>query len=291
MKPTKKKAKSVLYSQNKVDFFFKNKILIVIMSGFLSVALLFGYFQHKIYTSIASFWIRNSFQSHTRTLKSEIDLKIFYPLTSPHSLGLAMIADQLKSAVNHEGIDSLGKFAKIALNYGFLAKISSKKVGFKKYMVQLTPKEPYLCMQMDVTRFVTEKGQIYGHATDRNQCPNYIVNGVFDAKEVSNIQINSDRSFVVTQEKSVIILESIELTKNLEATSFKTRNELIFDKSRGFTAYLTTPPVELVLGRAPFQIKLSRLSKIKLKNGDINIEKVELDYKEKAFIKYAKPSS
>lgn len=291
MKATKKKAKSVLYSQNKVDFFIKNKLFFVIVSSYLSSFLLFSYFQNRIYNSIVSLWKHNALRSEKDHLKPDLDLKVYYPLTSPHSLGLAMIGNQIERLMRYDGIESFDKYSKIALNYGFLDKISSKQIGLKKYIIQLTPKEPYLCIQMETTRFVTEKGHIYGQAYDRNQCPNYLVNGIFESKETSNINMSSNRSLVVSEDKSAIILEAIELKKSLQATSFQIKKDLNFDKSRGFTIYLSTPPIEVVLGRAPFQVKLTRLSKIKLQNAELHIEKIELDYKEKAFIKYAKPSS
>lgn len=291
MKSPKKRSKSVLHGQNKSDFFLNHKYFFILTCLILICFALFYCNQKKIYLSLRYPWSGLLHYSPRTASKNAVDIRIQYPAHSYHASDLSILAALLKGTLNIANIDFLGKTVKIAHNYGIVDKISVKKTGMHLYDVHLTPKVPILCVQMDSLRLTTEKGQIYGIVHDRSKCPNGIINGIFEANLSIPIRLNSDRNIIVSSEDMAIIMESIDLLKTLKANNFALKTDVNFERSRGFAIQLAVPPIEVIFGRGPFGAKSARLNRIILNKHESNIERIELDFKEKAFIKYLKPST
>lgn len=152
---------------------------------------------------------------------------------------------------------------------------------FKIY-ISLSKHRPVFKIQLDVSRFVSDDGIIYGLARG-SQLPELSGDFFPDDKIFS---FKNSNEIEISHIQRARFLEAVELINDAKQENIMLK-EIIFKKYRGYFASLTETGTVISFGRRPFRGKIKKLRKIlyKLSTRGQKASQIELDFEDKAFIK------
>lgn len=90
-----------------------------------------------------------------------------------------------------------------------------------------------------------------------------------------------------SKEEQALIREALGLNEGLTAKNIKT-SAIRYQNHRGFFVIMEPGPIEISIGRPPFDDKISRLAEVLERVDRQKVSRIELDYHGKAFIKERK---
>lgn len=158
------------------------------------------------------------------------------------------------------------------------------RTGHDQLYLYIKPRKPYLRIFTGKVRLLSETGQIYGLAL-----PNHENLPMLKGIPIENASWRSDGTLHIAKESEQLINQALELVKL--ARSFRAEIDAVsYIPYRGFSFTRASDNIEAVVGFSPFDEKLDRLLKLvgSLKKKGSHVERIELDYQGKAFIKEKK---
>ena len=191
------------------------------------------------------------------------------------------------------------------------------RVGPRRFTVHVEPRVSAACIVMDKTRFVTNYGQIYGvwdAGLPVDTCGGPLIEGIFTSSVKPSFKTDSTIELLEADKKKVdAALELAHILKSAGLAAIK----IFHTPYRGYGALLrsdrgggrgvalqteddgSSPGVvspdsdhptgtEVALGQPPFEKAVGKLQRVlrRLSRHDRFVERIELDYQGKAFIKY-----
>ena len=160
------------------------------------------------------------------------------------------------------------------------------RVGIQQLVIDFQERRPLLKVHADQLRFLSDKAQIYGEASETADGL-VSIHGLFD-DEVNPWIFADDATLKLSQSQTERLQESLELKASIDHQ--KTLADLVslrFNRFRGFTGTFGKDGLEVSFGRKPFAKKMESLQKIfdqSSKKGS-QLQRIELDYLGKAFIR------
>lgn len=159
------------------------------------------------------------------------------------------------------------------------------QTGPSRVSVLLKPRTAIMRVKADQTRLFSQHGQVYGIAKEEHaSLP--MLSGLFDTTE--NIPMRDNHVLSMSDEQQTIAGEALQLLEQVQQNKLEQSfDEIRFVKFRGFALRSSADDLEVTIGRAPFDRKISSLDRImgSLKKRGSQAQRIELDYDGKAFIK------
>ena len=176
----------------------------------------------------------------------------------------------------------------------FLARYLMQESSFDKVVVsrgkphqillQLSAPKAVAMIHADTLRYVSESGNIFGRVHEASNPPLTLFSGVFEGDD-SIYSVGPSNKLVVGNKvlgKVRLLLSALNMAveAGLEVTSVD------HHPFRGLSMILASK-IHVTLGHPPFEKKMSRLSSLlhQAEDSQKMIQKIELDYKGKAFVK------
>ena len=149
-------------------------------------------------------------------------------------------------------------------------------------IVSLAKHEPVFVTKLNGSRYVSDRGVVYGEAW-ATELPR--LSGVFN-KTFEPRKIMYENQLTLSKSEKDRVITAIKLLKQGKEEGFSFK-EIEFKPYRGYFAHMKNPRIVASFGKKPFTQKLRRLQKtlIKLETNNIEAARVDLDYKDKVFIK------
>lgn len=173
-----------------------------------------------------------------------------------------------------------------------LAKQTQNQFNFKRVsLLAVSPQQisavislrnPVMRIELDRTRLVDDVGVVFGEAQSHDAALP-LLKGTLDP---TKLIWNEDQTLQLGAGHHEVIQQALQLQKDL--AKFKiTPDSLAYVKHRGFTATIRDTAIEVTMGLPPFDSRTDKLSQIleKMRRDGIHSARIELDYKNKAFIK------
>jgi len=172
--------------------------------------------------------------------------------------------------------------AKKTQNQFNFRRVSLLAVSPRQISAVISLRNPVMRIELDRTRLVDDAGVVFGEAQSHDvSLP--LLKGTLDP---TRLNWNDDQTLQLGAGHHEIIQQALQLQKEL--AKFKiTPESLAYVKHRGFTAMIRDTAIEVTLGLPPFDSRADKLSQIleKMRRDGVHSARIELDYKNKAFIK------
>jgi hypothetical protein len=182
---------------------------------------------------------------------------------------------------------SLATIAKIIYNFGFFQHVIIKKISQTDLAISIKTRKPLLCISLDKVRYVDSHGQVYGFIDNESLCPLHLVHGIkLDPPYAA--KFNQERTIVLSKKNQSHIADALELQRVVLTMQISMGKSITFHQSRGFSFNLGDSSIEVTAGYPPYENKLKRLLTVLKNNQQSHLEKIELDFPDKAFVKYSK---
>ncbi len=174
-----------------------------------------------------------------------------------------------------------------ALQARFLAEdVRVVRVAKNRVYIMLTPRQSAMRIKADEMRLLSGGGQIYGSAKDSDSALP-LLSGIFDGHK-ETLSMRDNQTLQITEEQRTLVQEALTiLTYTKERQLADTFDEVHYIKHRGFTLRASKDGLEVAIGRAPFDRKMTSLDNILagLRKRGSQAQRIELDYDGKAFVK------
>jgi cell division septal protein FtsQ len=158
------------------------------------------------------------------------------------------------------------------------------RTGSDQLAIFIKARRAFLRVFTGKERLLSEVGQIYGTATEADQqLP--LLKGL----PMDDVSWGSDGTLEVSAEVEQLIQQAILLTKECHKYRFAI-DTLEYIPYRGYQVTRAQDQIQIIVGFEPFDDKLARLTNLidSLKKKSSHVERIELDYQGKAFIKQKK---
>ena len=187
----------------------------------------------------------------------------------------------------YSGFNSIESIGKIIFNYSVFNKVQLMHSQPRALTVVLRLRDPILCLSAGKLKFVDSGGYVYGSPETKNSCEHGILRGI--PIKGSHSALNSlPPNFQLDDTSMSIVNEAVALLNRLEDSFQSVHRDLLYHDTRGFIIQLSGKGPLVFMGRSPFEQKITRLEHILQKNDGLSLEVVELDYVNKAFLKFSK---
>lgn len=217
----------------------------------------------------------------------------------PIHFSVEPIGSSTLSAADKEAVDGiihnmalestldLAQLSESIQHLGLFSTVTSFRQTNDSVVIRLARRTPFVLINTDVLRLLTEDGIVYGVASQEQIASLPKVYGLF--AERKQFIFASDHSLPLGESETEKIKEAILLYQTTKDQGIPL-STLEFQKFRGFFAVLAEGGTTVTFGRAPFEAKIQRLKTIltQLKAKSILSERIELDYEGKAFVKEKK---
>lgn len=185
------------------------------------------------------------------------------------------------------GLRERKNIASVLFNFGVFTKIQIITTGFFTYDIVLSLRSPSFCVFNGKLKYSDANGTIFGSSVKRENCKDGLLRGLLPQKPDGPFT-SKPPHFQLSEENSLIIREALDLKAQLRDSKIMFNNEITFHETRGFVVFIESPPIQVIIGRPPYEQKISRLLILLARNDIVSLERIELDYSNKAFIKRRK---
>jgi hypothetical protein len=182
------------------------------------------------------------------------------------------------------------KVLPVIFNYGIFEQSEIIRDGITDFRIELTLRSPSFCVFNGKLKYVDANGIIFGSSTKKESCKNGILRGFLQEKQGLSFTHRTPW-FQLSTEDTYVVQAAIDLRKILVESAINFKKELYYHDTRGFVVHLENPTIEVIIGLPPYEQKIKRMREILSKNESNSLERIELDYANKAFVKKTKPDS
>jgi hypothetical protein len=177
---------------------------------------------------------------------------------------------------------------------GSFSAVHVLRTGPHAAVIQIEPRVPVLCLQLDRLYYVTSKGDAYlpGRNAKIETCPGPVLSGVLGENDPQP-SLADDLALELKPDAGSKLRDAVDLLAHA-ATFGLTPAHIAFEPYRGYSmtmgAAADGTALEVAIGRAPFADRLAKLKDLldKLAAKQEQAARIELDYQGKAFIKLKK---
>ena len=204
-------------------------------------------------------------------------------LTSDSLNIVSQIVNEHLNATRHSDLSLL---AKKIQNQFYARGVNINKTSTTKIAVTMKLRDPVMLVKSDKIHFVDEECAVYGEINGNEMISDLpILHDVFSDHD-ARLRLNDTAIYQITAEQRKIICDAIDLSR-LSREKGLDFSEFHFIKYRGFLARTKQGDCEIILGFAPFNKRIDRLTEIllNLKKEGVTAARIELDYDNKAFVK------
>lgn len=179
--------------------------------------------------------------------------------------------------------DELHFIARYLMHESSFDKVVVTRRQPEEILVRLSSPQAAAVIAADKLRYVSDNGNIFGQASSSHD-ELALITGIFDDTPVSYSMTSSNKLLVPKEisQKILSVLKAMPLVKEAGFQIISVNH----DSFRGLKLVLAGS-MQVMLGHPPFDKKIKRLRSIvnQAEDAQQRIQKIELDYKGKAFIK------
>jgi len=242
------------------------------------------------WTQAASLWRA----SHPiATVPWEVEIK----LIAGEALAPELASDLLgmaKDGLGDGAPSALRELAEEIQKAGSFSAVHVLRTGPHAAVVQIEPRVPVLCLQLDRLYYVTTEGDAYlpGRNAKIEDCPGPVLTGVLGENDPLP-GLAADLALDLKPEARAKLRDAVDLLGHTQTFGL-TPARIAFQPYRGYSmtmgAAADGTALEVAIGRAPFADRLAKLKDLldKLAAKHEQAARIELDYQGKAFIKLKK---
>lgn len=185
-------------------------------------------------------------------------------------------------------VNSPEAIAKILLNYGIFEHIQVTISDIDRYLIALKLRAPAFCIFLDKTKYIDNHGYIFGNPQTKEDCKIGTILGLRDElKPQPNKKFEQGDG---AEHIKLIVKEARILKSLLSSSNIDIANDIIYHKTRGFMFHITHPRILVIIGREPYFVNIKRLARILTQDDILSIDRIELDYMNKVFVRRGKTS-
>lgn len=177
---------------------------------------------------------------------------------------------------------SLQEIARIAGAVAPLSRVSVVRTSPDRVVIGFERREPALRIERGTQKLIDSAGFIYGSCcilpAQESEAQLPLLSGIPNAQSDNGTSPREEQNLI----HAALSLNSGLMRRNIAVSSIR------YQGHRGFFAVMNPEGIEVAMGNAPFDDKLSRLSEVLERVDRQRVSRIELDYHGKAFIKERK---
>jgi cell division septal protein FtsQ len=215
--------------------------------------------------------------------------KVDFSLLDAETMGspgdfAGQIQNAAKTVLRDGSPGNLKQFAEKIADIGAFSNITVKRVGVREVAVAFKRHRPFAAVQLATKTYtLTTVGAIVANSPDPSQLESQVAVDFGDAIDSSDL---SNGEVALNAQQLEDTVEAIALIRANDLHGVKLRRAS-FDLGTGWTL-LTESDTEVLVGRKPFKPKLLKMREILKGENATKISRIELNYRNKAFIKERK---
>lgn len=291
MSKTKKSSLSVLTKQKvkRRSRYNVSRYLIITVFFVIFFLVVFTIIIKPVLYSVKEFLITKiSFSNLFRDSKvNDVDINIYCINNCDGVLNNKLNLDEIKMFTleymdSHFNVDISELVKRIYEKFDFEF-VHIFKVSSTKFDIGFIPYKPILAIKVgDKIKLVSDKYKVIDLLNGVDFSKFVLISGILD--DLYTIEYREDRSIKVPKDSEYILKQAISLYHLLIRNGFKYVRAINYLKYRGFSVKLKQPALEIVFAEDMLESQFKKLSNILSRKNIKNIVKIELDYKDKAFI-------